>query len=84
MTRVMNFEASAAQETDPLSELEMRIARRADELAREHRLTTSLNLHCWLVAEAEIIGRNQGPVLKAMLSAERLTPPAEILIARTS
>jgi hypothetical protein len=40
---------------DPLTEIELRIARRADELARECEVHTSMDLQCWLRAEAEIL-----------------------------
>lgn len=42
---------------DTLTELELLVARRADELTRERRTSDSLNLHCWLVAEYEVLGR---------------------------
>lgn len=41
--------------SDPLFELELRIARRADELsAGQPAAPLSLNLNCWLHAELEI------------------------------
>jgi hypothetical protein len=43
--------------SDELSMLELRIARRADELVSHNRFATPLNLHCWFMAESEIIGR---------------------------
>lgn len=39
-----------------LDDLELAVARRADELAGSGRWHTSLNLHCWLEAEQEILG----------------------------
>lgn len=40
---------------DPLFELELRIARRADELSAAQAVSTKgLNLNCWLHAEMEI------------------------------
>ena len=39
---------------DTLSDLQMRIARRADELVRERDEGQGLHRHCWLLAEAEI------------------------------
>jgi len=42
-------------ETDPLIELELRVARRADELARSAITQTSINLRHWLQAEQEIL-----------------------------
>jgi hypothetical protein len=44
--------------TDELSLLELDIARRADEIARDRQIESSLNLHCWLVAETEVLARN--------------------------
>jgi hypothetical protein len=42
---------------DPLLQLELRIARRADELARTAAVRTALNLRHWLQAEEEILHR---------------------------
>lgn len=42
---------------DALADLELAVARRADELAQSGLCTTPLNLHCWLQAEQEILGR---------------------------
>lgn len=42
-------------ETDDLIELELRVARRADELARSAGTNTALNLRHWLQAEQEIL-----------------------------
>lgn len=39
---------------DPLFSLQLRVARRADELRRNPQVSPSLNLHCWLLAESEI------------------------------
>ena len=39
---------------DELSQLQLRVARRADEIAWASRLASGLNLHCWLLAEAEV------------------------------
>ena len=44
-----------AHPTDALTEIELRVARRADELARERETHTPLDLDCWLLAEAEIL-----------------------------
>jgi hypothetical protein len=41
--------------SDPLSKIQLCVARRADELARESKFATPLNLHCWLAAESEIM-----------------------------
>lgn len=52
----MNPLPSASGLTDLLMELELRIARRADELTLAQGVANSLNLHCWLVAEYEVFG----------------------------
>jgi hypothetical protein len=39
---------------DDLARLQLRVARRADEIARTHR-SRYLNVHCWLLAEAEVL-----------------------------
>ena len=41
---------------EPLTELELQIARRADELAATRLERSALNLACWLEAEQEILG----------------------------
>lgn len=41
---------------DPLVQLQLEVARRADELANHGTTRTSLNLHCWLQAEHEVLG----------------------------
>jgi hypothetical protein len=41
---------------DPLVDVQLQVARRADELAARPGMGTSLNLHCWLLAEREILG----------------------------
>lgn len=43
---------------DDLFNLELAIARRADELARTHGGKGGLNLHCWCLAEREIFGKS--------------------------
>lgn len=45
------------ERSDALFALQIRVARRADELARAQAPGSGLNLVCWLVAEAEILGR---------------------------
>ena len=40
--------------SDALSQLQLRVARRADELARDGKVTTPLN-RCWFMAESELI-----------------------------
>jgi hypothetical protein len=47
--------------SDPLSLLQLRIARRADELVRDSEVVTPLNLHCWIMAESEIISSDGIP-----------------------
>lgn len=46
---------SVNPETSELDELELRIARRADQLAVTCPGPTRLNLRCWLLAEAEVL-----------------------------
>ncbi|HYC73140.1 MAG TPA: hypothetical protein VEB66_18155 [Opitutaceae bacterium] len=41
---------------DALDDLELAVARRADQLAQTGLCPTPLNLHCWLQAEQEILG----------------------------
>ena len=43
--------------SDELVQFQLRVARRADELARNSRIVTPLNLHCWLMAELELMDR---------------------------
>jgi hypothetical protein len=43
--------------TDALFELQLNVARRADKLAQTNNARISLNLHCWLLAEAEVLGK---------------------------
>jgi hypothetical protein len=42
--------------TDELLALQLAVARKADELARSRSVGPGLNLHCWLLAEAEVLG----------------------------
>jgi hypothetical protein len=42
---------------DAFTQLQLRVARRADELARDTSILTPLNLHCWLMAESELMSR---------------------------
>ena len=68
--------------SDLLFELQLRVARRADELARRQSAGTSLNLHCWLLAEAEILGlaapqrgwRAHAPEPAALAASGRAAP----------
>jgi hypothetical protein len=50
---------------DELTQLQLRVARRADELVRENRVATPMNLHCWLMAEFEHI--DQGLVSEGIV-----------------
>jgi hypothetical protein len=43
------------QREDSLLTLQLRVARRADELARARAEPAGLNLHCWLLAEREVL-----------------------------
>lgn len=45
----------AAVAPDLLTDIQLRVARRADELARARRAHTSLDLDCWLIAETEVL-----------------------------
>ncbi len=47
---------------DPLEEMELKIARRADQLAASSPLRTGLNLHWWTEAEREMLGTAWSPV----------------------
>jgi hypothetical protein len=49
---------------DALSQLQLRVARRADQLALEIKIPTPMNLHCWLMAESELIERPCEPDAK--------------------
>lgn len=52
---------------DALFALELDIARKADELARSQGREGDLSLHCWLMAEAEVLGSQ--PVERLMAAA---------------
>jgi hypothetical protein len=45
---------------DELVQLQLRVARRADEIAQTQRHTTVSNFHCWLLAEAEVLKAESG------------------------
>lgn len=49
-----SFVLSPVVSRDALSALQLRVAQRADEIARERTRHTALDLECWLIAEAEI------------------------------
>jgi hypothetical protein len=57
----------APSEPDELMLLQLRVARRADEIARERPIQTSLNLHCWLIAETEMIANENMPKRRTVL-----------------
>ena len=60
-------------EADALFALQLRVARKADEFVRRQGGSDQgLNLHCWLLAEAEVLGHvpSQAPV-------PRLSPRTE-------
>lgn len=60
------MEENGELSSDALSQLQLRVARRADELAKESKVTTQLNLQCWLMAESELIdGAGPGDVPQA-------------------
>ncbi|MEO6004851.1 MAG: hypothetical protein ABIZ04_24295 [Opitutus sp.] len=46
----------SGDDADGLLHLQLRVARRADELAATRERGTILNLHCWLLAETEVLG----------------------------
>lgn len=58
--------------TDELLELQLCVARRADELSRGQKTADKLNLECWLKAEAEVIGQRIGIVPKVRVGIDRL------------
>jgi hypothetical protein len=55
----MNLASSIDFVIDELFELQLRIARRADDIARSRSVRSSLNLECWLLAEQEFIGHRR-------------------------
>lgn len=59
----MDSSPTSTAPADTLLELELRIARRADELTREKMATGTLNLQCWLVAEYEVLGRDEHKIV---------------------
>jgi hypothetical protein len=58
---------------DELARLQLRVARRADEIAKTH-CSRYLNVHCWLLAEAEVLKSSE-------FFAEFGPPPAAFLRA---
>lgn len=70
-----NTDSPSSPEADPLLDLEIRVARRADELAQAHTMRTGLNLHCWLVAEAEVL-RQHATKLAQSAAPSASTPHA--------
>jgi hypothetical protein len=71
---------------DELTQLQLRVARRADELARENKVVTPMNLHCWLMAEFEHI--DQGLVSKGLAGlgsiSRKMVQQRASQLARTS
>lgn len=64
----------ATPSLESLAELELQIARRADELAATRVDRSSLNLVCWLQAEQEILD----PILKKSVAQVTPNPPFAI------
>lgn len=62
----MDRETSSESGYETLTELQMQVARRADELAQQRPRGNSLNLHCWLLAEMEILGQAFAAKLPSM------------------
>ena len=71
MSRRLQMDQNSEFPLDALSQLQLRVALRADELARDNNIPTSLNLHCWLMAESELVERppekGMGPVSRRMV-----------------
>lgn len=69
---------------DLLFSLQLRVARRADELRRNPQVAPSLNLHCWLLAESEIFAglEDEDPAPGAMSLAN--APAAETADAQAT
>lgn len=57
---------------DPLTTLQLQVARRADELAASGQRRSTLNLSCWLQAEEEMLVSLRGPVSEP--SSEHFRP----------
>jgi hypothetical protein len=55
---------------DELTRLQISVARRADELARDCKVRTPLNIHCWLMAESEHIDRSLAASTARVLELE--------------
>jgi hypothetical protein len=49
---------------DTLLELQLRVARRADEIARSQKSFSSESSHCWLLAETEVLERESALLSK--------------------
>jgi hypothetical protein len=65
--------AAATPPQDALFALELEIARKADELVRRREGRDSLNLQCWLMAEAEVFG---GESVDALVSGAEMGAPS--------
>jgi hypothetical protein len=64
----MPFTPPDERPDDTLLDLQLRIARRADEIARSQKSPSSESSHCWLLAESEVLEResallSRGPAL---------------------
>jgi hypothetical protein len=53
--------AAPTESIDPLTELQLQVARRADQIAASRSDRTLLNLPCWLRAEEEILEAFRNP-----------------------
>jgi len=56
---------------DPLTTLQLQIARRADELATSRERRSALNLSCWLQAEEEMLACLRGPASDGSVECTR-------------
>lgn len=51
---------------ETLFDFQLRVARRADEIAQAQPRDSALNLHCWLLAEHEVLsGKLPGALMEA-------------------
>jgi hypothetical protein len=65
---------------DPLTALQLQVARRADELAAAGQRRSLLNLSCWLQAEEEILSWLRGPASDPV--AEHFQPGPSLFAGR--
>jgi hypothetical protein len=59
---------------DPLLDLQLRVARRADAIATGQPKMPGLDLHCWLVAEREVFGGGRSEPMTAPRPEEAVVP----------